>query len=76
MEFLFEYGMFLAKFLTVLLLLLFAVAAVFLIANRAKGEPEHLNIKNTNDKYETMSFMLKSQVLNKKEFTMNDYLIL
>tara|TARA_R110002072_G_scaffold297959_1_gene471294 strand:+ start:6735 stop:7724 length:990 start_codon:yes stop_codon:yes gene_type:complete len=67
-EFLIEYGMFLAKFLTVVLILLFAIGAIIFIVSRAKGDNEHLNIKNINDKYETMSFMLNSQVLDKKEF--------
>lgn len=68
MEFLIEYGMFLAKFITVVLLLVFAIGAIIFIVIRAKGDGEHLNIKNINEKYETMSFMLNSQVLSKKEF--------
>ena len=68
MEFLIEYGMFLAKFLTVALILLFAIGAIIFIILRAKGDSEHLNIKSINEKYETMSFLLNSQVLGKKEF--------
>ena len=68
MEFLIEYGMFLAKFLTVALILLFVTGGIIFIVSRIKGDTEHLNIKNINDKYETMSFMLNSQVLNKKGF--------
>jgi serine protease SohB len=67
-EFLIEYGMFLAKFLTIALILLFAIGAIVFIVLRAKGDGEHLNIKNINEKYEAMSFMLNSQVLGKKEF--------
>lgn len=68
MEFLIEYGMFLAKFLTVVLIVLFAIGAIIFIVSRAKSDNEHLNIKNINEKYETMRFMLNSQVLDKKEF--------
>ena len=68
MEFLIEYGMFLAKFLTVVLSILFSIGALIFIISRTKGETEYLNIKNINDKYETMNLMLSSQVLNKKDF--------
>lgn len=68
MEFLIEYGMFLAKFLTVVLIILFAIGVIIFIILRAKGDSEQLNIKNINEKYEAMSLMLNSQVLDKKEF--------
>lgn len=68
MDFLIEYGMFLAKLSTIALILIVIVAAIIFIAIRAKGDHEHLTIKNINEKYETMSFMLNSQVLNKKAF--------
>lgn len=66
MEFLIEYGMFLAKFGTVALLLVLTVGAIIVIVMRSKGDMEQLNIKNINEKYETMSLMLNSQVLSKK----------
>ncbi|MAS82345.1 MAG: protease SohB [Legionellales bacterium] len=68
MEFLIEYGMFLAKLLTVVLIILFAIGVIIFIILRAKGDSEQLNIKNINEKYEAMSLMLNSQVLGKKEF--------
>lgn len=67
-SFLIEYGMFLAKFATVVLLLVIAIGALIFIVSRIKGDTEHLDIKNINDKYETMSLLLNSQVLNKKDF--------
>jgi serine protease SohB len=67
-DFLIEYGMFLAKLSTVAVILIVIIAAIIFIAMRAKGDHEHLNIKDINEKYETMSFMLNSQVLNKKSF--------
>ncbi len=68
MEFLTEYGMFLAKLSTISILFIVIVGALIFILMRAKNDHEHLNIKNINEKYETMSFMLNSQVLNKKAF--------
>ena len=69
MEFLTEYGMFLAKFGTVvgLLLIVTVVILVLVMKNKAEAE-EHLEIKNLNDKYENMELMLKSAILPKKEF--------
>jgi serine protease SohB len=67
-EFLIEYGMFLAKLGTVAILLVLIVGAIIVLVMRSKGDIEHLNIKNMNDKYETMGFMLHSQMLNKKSF--------
>jgi serine protease SohB len=67
-NFLAEYGMFLAKLGTVAIIFLIIIGAIIFIVMRSKGDAEQLHIKNINDKYETMSFMLNSQVLNKKEF--------
>ena len=69
MEFITEYGMFLAKFMTIVLGLVIIAAGIFLFIMRARaGGEEHLDIKNLNQKYETMSLILNSQVLQKKEF--------
>ncbi len=67
MEFLSEYGMFLAKLGTVSILFLIIVAAFIFMLMQAKGETDHLTIKNINEKFEAMGLMLKQQVLNKKE---------
>ena len=68
MDFLIEYGMFLAKLSTVVVLLLIAIGIIIFIIVRTKGEGEHLSIKNINEKYDTMSLMLNSQILDKKDF--------
>lgn len=68
MDFLPEYGMFLAKLSTISLLFVVVTAAIIFIVIRFKGDHDHLVIKNINEKYEAMSFMLNSQVLNKKDF--------
>lgn len=68
MDFLTDYGMFLAKLSTVSIFFVIIVGALIFILMRAKGDNEHLTIKNINEKYEAMSFILNSQVLNKKAF--------
>jgi len=60
--------MFLAKLSTVSLIFVIVIAAIIFIVIRAKGDNEHLTIKNINEKYEAMSFMLNSQILDKKSF--------
>ncbi|NKB37539.1 MAG: protease SohB [Gammaproteobacteria bacterium] len=67
-EFLFEYGMFLAKFSTVLIVVVAVLLLILMMVLRAKaGDDEHLNIKNINHKYEQMRFILESAILSKKE---------
>jgi len=65
-KFLVEYGMFLAKLGTIAILLVLAIGAIIVLIMRSKDDLEHLNIKNINEKYETLSFMLNSQILSKK----------
>ncbi|MBL1142311.1 MAG: protease SohB [Proteobacteria bacterium] len=60
--------MFLAKLSTVSIILVIITGSLIFIVMRAKGDNEHLVIKNINEKYDTMSLMLNQQVLNKKEF--------
>lgn len=69
MDFLTDYGMFLAKFGTVVFLLLAVIVVAFLLYMRARaGGEDHLEIKNLNQKYEQMQLMLKSAILSKKDF--------
>ena len=75
MEFLINYGMFLAKLGTVVLLFLALFIVAFILYMRARaGAEEHLEVKNLNQKYEQMQLMLKSAILPKKDFkkTMKD----
>ena len=68
-DFLLNYGMFLAKLGTVVVLILILIFAVVFLYMRAKaGGDEHLEVKNINQKYEQMQLMLKSAILPKKEF--------
>ena len=67
MEFLAEYGMFLAKLGTVSILFVIVIGIILFMATQAKADNEQLTIKNINEKLDAMSMMLKQQVLNKKE---------
>ena len=71
-EFIYEYGMFIAKFGSVLLAILVVAAIVLLMVFRSRAaSDEHLEIKNINQRYEHMKLMLESAILNKKEFKKN-----
>lgn len=69
MEHLIEYGIFFAKFMTVMLVLAIIAGGIFIMIFRSRtGVDGHLNITNLNNKFETMGLMLNSQILPKKEF--------
>ena len=69
MEFLTEYGMFLAKLMTFVFIMLVIAGGVFLIFIRSKtGMDGQLEVKNLNQKFENINLLLKSQILTKKEF--------
>lgn len=69
MEYLNDYGLFLAKFLTIIAI--FSIIAggvlIFFLRARAGGEG-HFQITNLNRKFENMNLLLRSQILPKKEF--------
>lgn len=68
-EFLTEYGMFVAKLATLLILIVLALRAIVaMFMHAAKMGEEHLEIKKLNDKYENMSLALSSATLPKKAF--------
>lgn len=68
-EFLLEYGLFLAKTLT----LVIAIVAVIVVILRAvlrdrSGERERLDVRKLNHKYRDMALCLKSEMLPRDEF--------
>ena len=68
-EFLTEYGMFLAKAFTLILLIILAFGALIFLFSRARQtRHEHLDVINLNDKYQSMSLTLKAATLSKKSF--------
>ena len=65
MEFLFEYGLFLAKSVTVLAVILVVVIAVFSASQRQRDpEAGHIEVKNLNDSLAQITHSLKSVVLH------------
>ncbi len=71
-EFIYEYGMFIAKFGSVVLALLLVAAVVLVLVLRGRAaSDERLEVKNINQRYEHMKLMLESAILNKKEFKKN-----
>lgn len=68
-EFLTEYGMFLAKSLTLVLLFLLVYGGILLLYTRAKPvSDDHIEVKKLNEKYENMCLVLKSATLSNKAY--------
>ena len=65
-EFLFSYGLFIAKTITALIALVFAVAIV--AGSRKKEEDAELKVTNLNDKYRAMKERVTQSIMDKKEF--------
>ena len=70
MEFLMDYGMFAAKFLTVAVVIAVVLGAlVVLVIGRSDGRTEdQIEVKNLNDKYKSMTLTLKSAMLPDKQY--------
>ena len=69
MEFLSEYGMFVAKAVTLVVAMLALVGGIVALVARGSGEPEsrgRLDIRHLNDDYDQMALALKSAILPKK----------
>ena len=67
-EFFVEYGMFLAKTLTLVLGLLMAMMGLLILASRGReAVKERLEIKKINEKYEHMAELIKSSTLSKEQ---------
>lgn len=66
-EFFFEYGLFAAKVITFILVLLIAfIAFVFILSSR-ESDRETIEIEKMNDKFDSMRDALESEVLSKEE---------
>ena len=69
MEFLSEYGMFLAKAATLVVAVLIMVGGIVVLIARSGSHPEahgRLDIRHLNEKYDSMTLALKSATLPKK----------
>ncbi len=68
MQFVAEYGLFLAKAVTIVVAIVVLVGAVVTISSRhRKGEGGHLEVSSLNRKYEDMSQALADLLLSKEE---------
>ena len=68
MEFLTEYGMFLAKTLTIILGILVVIAGVVVLASRSRDHDEgHVEIQKINDKLDNTKLEMQSQILSRDE---------
>ena len=65
-EFLAEYGLFLAKTATIVVGVIAVIAMAVAMSKKAKI-PEKLEVQNLNEKYESMANVLNAQLLPKKE---------
>jgi len=65
-EFLFSYGLFIAKIITGLVALVFAVAIVS--GSRKKEDASSLKVTNLNDKYRELKDTVTQSILDKKEY--------
>lgn len=69
MQFLAQYGLFLAKTITIIGGLLILIAGIGAISHRIRSQKrEHLTIKKLNSKYEEMSETIKMELLERKDF--------
>jgi len=68
MQFLAEYGLFLAKIISLVAAVLVVVAGVFAIARKGKMQDKNkLEVKNLSEKYKEFSEILNNETLNKKQ---------
>lgn len=69
MEFLTDYGIFLAKLSTFVFFLILIAGIVIIFISRSRQDDDgHLEIKNINRRFENMNLVLQSHVQGKKEF--------
>jgi serine protease SohB len=66
-DFLIQYGLFLAKVLTIILAIGIVLVLTFSLSRKARGE-DKFEIKHLNEKYRHMAMMMKGAVLAKKAF--------
>ncbi|MCY4428251.1 MAG: protease SohB [Halieaceae bacterium] len=69
MEFLYEYGLFLAKAITLVAAVLAIVAAIVSMRQHPRGRPDgHMEVRKLNDRYGNFRQFMQSQMLPPKEF--------
>lgn len=68
-EFLFSYGLFIAKIITGLIALVFVMALVG--GGRKKDEPQSLKVTNLNEKYDELKASLLQSLMDKKDYKLH-----
>ena len=69
MEFVANYGLFLAKSITLLVVFLFAVIGLLALSSKGRKEPEgHIEIEVLNDKYNDIEDAMKRALLSEEQF--------
>ncbi len=67
-EFFFNYGLFTAKFITVVVLLLLAlIVLAIVLSSRAERDRECIEIEKINDKFDTLKEVMEEEILSKEE---------
>jgi len=66
-EFFLDYGLFLAKTLTIVAAVVFIIGAIT-AASRRNREPGGLTVRNLNDRYRDLADSLRKEILPKREF--------
>lgn len=66
-EFFFDYGLFAAKFLTVIILILLAVAVFAVLISSRERDRESIEIEKINEKFETLKEVMEEEILSKEE---------
>ncbi|MEP1446803.1 MAG: protease SohB [Paraglaciecola sp.] len=67
MEFLYEYGLFIAKAVTIVVAILLALGGIIGLVSKQKQGKGHLEINSLSDKLESITEFARSELLNKDE---------
>ena len=67
MEFLYEYGLFIAKAITIVLAILLALGGIIGLVSKQKHGKGHLEISSLSDKLEAITDFARSELLGKDE---------
>lgn len=69
MEFIAQYGLFLAQAVTIVVALLVVLTAIVSLGHRQKGQPDgHIEIRHINDRYKDMADVIRQHVIDKNTF--------
>lgn len=66
-EFFFEYGLFAAKFITIIAVILLAIFAIASLLALRQGDSETIEIEKINDKFDNLKEALEEEILSKEE---------